>query len=242
MSGERSIAQPVQVDSTLDRAAVEIDSSDNNENDRILHTTDVSSQSALASPGHMSKTFPLKQRARDILHITNSKIAITGPADCVTLAPTPNPAATPDRLDDHPLREGLHGFKDFTHHPVQTIKAKTERRTNREVAKNLATVEISHANDVELVLAQDHMALAKTKEEQSSAHHNLEGLKKARQDIFVRWTMDRHVLKIRQLESEPTLRMNRAEFTKKDQSGHDKTDWKVYFHHVRVIQPNNSLL
>ena len=233
MSSGRSVAKPV--DSTLDRAPVEHDSEDDDENDRVLHTTDVSSQSTLASTEHMSKTVPFKQRAREILHISSSRTAITEPADCATLAPSPNPAATPDRLDDHPLNKGLDGFKDFTHHPVQTLRAKTERRTNREVARALVTAEVSHAYDVELVLAQDHLAQAKTEEERSSTYQDVEVLKKARQDMYVRWTMDRHVLKIRQLEREPVPHMERAKFTKKNQLGYDEMDWKAYGRHVRVV-------
>ena len=225
------------VDSTLDRATVEPDSGDDNKNDRILHTTDVSSQSTHASTGYV----PFKQRAREILHIRSSRTAVTEPADLVILAPSPNPAATPDRLDDRPPKKGLDGLKDFTQHPIQTFRAKTERRTNREVAKNLATSEVSHAYDVELVLAQDRMAEANTEEERSSAYQNLEMLKKARQDMFVRWTMDRHVLKIRQLEMEPVPLMERAKFTRKGQFGHDETDWKAYGLHVRVLQPDDPL-
>lgn len=188
------------MDSTLDRAAVEYDSGEDDDSHRILHTTDVSSQSASASTGPKSKRNQLKQKAREILHVNNSRTAVTEPADSVTLEPSPKSAAMPCRLDNHPPKEGLDGLKDFAHQPVQTIKAKAERRTNREFAENLATAEVAHAYDVELVLAADHMAVAKTEEERSSAHQDMEVLKKARQDMFVRWTMDRHVLKIRRLE------------------------------------------
>ena len=228
MSGGPSITKPMG-GSTLDRAAVEYDSGEDDDNDRILHTTDVASLSAPASTGHKSKGNRLKHKAREILHVDSPR------ADGVTLAPLPNPAAMPYRLDNHPPDKGLDGLKDFAHQPIQTIKAKAKRRTNREVARNLATAEISHADNVELVLAQDHMASADTKEEQSSAHQDLEVLKKARQDMFIRWTIDRHVLKIRRLERIPIQPRERAEFTTKDQSGHDKTNWKTYVGHVRLM-------
>lgn len=233
MSGGPSITKPMG--STLDRAAVEHDSGEDDDNDRILHTTDVASLSAPASTGHKSKGNRLKHKAREILHLNSPRTVVTEPADGATLAPLPNPAAMPYRLDNHPPDKGLDGLKDFAHQPVQTIKAKAERRTNREVAENFATAEISHAHDVELVLAQDHMASADTKEERSSAHQDLEVLKRARQDMFIRWTIDRHVLKIRRLERIPIQPRERAEFTTKDQSGHDKTDWKTYIGHVRLM-------
>ena len=220
------------MDSTLDRAAVENDSGEDDYNNRILHTTDVSSRSVSASAGHKSKKDQLKQKTKEILHINKSRTAVT--ADSVTLAPSPNPSAMPHRLDNHPLKEGLDGLKDFTHQPVQTIQAKVERTTNRELAGNIATAEVSHAHDVELVLAGDHMTSAKTEEERSSAHQELEVLKKARQDMFVRWTMDRHVLKIRQFEQKSIPYRARAEFTAKDQSGHGKTNWKAYGNYVRL--------
>ena len=221
---------------SLDRAAVECDSPDDHDNDRILHTTDASSQPDPASTSHVSTKSQFKKKAREILHINNFRPAVTEPVDGVTLAPSPNPATLPFRLDKHPPKDGLAGLKDFAHQPVQTIKAKVERKTNREVAENLVTAEISHAHDVELVRAQDRMALATTDEERLSACQDLEVLKKARQDMFVRWTMDRHVLKIRQLERTPIQHRARAEFITKDEYGQGKMDWKAYGGHVRSIQ------
>ena len=228
------------MDFTLDRAAVQCDSGDDDDNDRILHTTDGSSQPDPAATRDVSTKNRLKMKAREILHINSSRSAVTEPADGVTLAPSPNPAALPSRLYSQPPKEGLVGLKDFTHQPVQTLKAKVERRTNREVAVNFATVEISHAHDVELVLAQDHMASANTDEERLSAHQDLDVLKKARQDMFVRWTMDRHVRKIRQLERKPVQHRARAEFVTKDESGQGRMDWKAYGGHVRSIQRGGS--
>lgn len=228
------------MDSTLDRAAVENDSGEDDKNDRILHTTDVSSRSV--STGHKSKKNYLKQKTKEILHINNSRATVTEPADGVTLAPSPNPSAMPHRLDNHPPKEGLDGLQDLAHQPVQTIRAKVERTTNRAIAGNLATAEVSHAHDVELVLAGDHMVSAKTEEERSSAHQDLEVLKKARQDMFVRWTMDRHVLKVRRLEQKSIPCRARAEFTTKDQSGHGKTNWKAYGSYVRLTIACWSLL
>lgn len=230
------------MESTLDRAAVECDSGDDDDNHRILHTTDTfSSHANPAFVEHVSKGSQLKKRAKEILHINNPETKVN--AHAVTLAPSPNPTDMPHRLDDHPPDQGVHGLKDFVHQPVQTIKAKGVRKTNREVAANVSTAEISHVYDVELVLAQDSMKKAKTEEERSSAHQDLEALKRARQDMFVRWTMDRHVLKIRQLEKKPFLPKARTDFMTKDESGQDKMNWKAYGSHVRLLQhagpPNN---
>lgn len=214
---------------------MERDSGDDDSN-RILHTTDASSSQANpASVEHVSKGSQLKKRAKEILHINNPRTKVTEPAHGVTLAPSPKPTEMPHRLDDHPPDEGIHGIKDFVHQPVQTIKAKAVRKTNREVAGNVSTAEVSHAHDVELILAQDHMEKAQTEEERSSAHQDLEVLKRARQDLFVRWTMDRHVLKIRQLEKKPFLHKGRTEFMTKDESGQHKMDWKAYGSHLALL-------
>lgn len=223
------------MDSTLDRAAVESDSGDDDANHRILHTTDASSQANPTLIEHISKSTRLKGKAKEILHIDKGRITVTEPADGVTLAPSPNPAGMPYRLDNHPPEEGIHGLKDFFHQPVQTIKVKAERKTNKTVAENFSTAEISHAHDVELILAQDRVASAQTEEERSSANQDLEVLKRARQDMFVRWTMDRHVLKIRRLERKPVQHRERADFVTKDESGKQKMDWKAYGSHVRSI-------
>ncbi|KAL9130871.1 MAG: hypothetical protein Q9175_006917 [Cornicularia normoerica] len=223
------------MDSSLDRATVEYDSRDDDENERIQHTTDVSRQSAPASNGHLSKKDHLKTKAKEMLHINRLRITVTKPADAVTLAPFPNSAGIPTRLLDDSPKQGLGGIKDFAHQPVQTIKAKVERRTNREVAGNLATAEISHAHDVELVRAQDEIALANTEEQRLSAHQDLEGLKKARQDMFVRWTLDRHVLKIRQIERNSIPHKKRKDFIMKDISGHGKMNWTAYGGHLALL-------
>lgn len=218
--------------SVLDRATVEYDT-EGYDSDRILHTTDVSSQSVPASTEPVSKKAQLKQKVGEILHIKTSSTAVIEPMNGETLAPTPDATATPYRLDKSPPPKGLDGLKDFAHQPVRTIKAKSERRTNREVAKNLATAEISHAQDVELVLAQDQLAQAATGEEQSSAYQKLEVLKKARQDMFVRWTMDRHVTKIGRLERKPIPLRKRADFITKAEPRQGRTDWTAYGIHVR---------
>lgn len=221
------------MDSTLDRATVENDTEDDRDQDRILHSSDVSGQSAPISPVHKSKRHQIKIKAKQILHVNHPGTATSTPANGVTLSQSPDASTMPGRLDHSPAKEGLHGLKDFVQQPVQTTKAKAERATNREIAKNVATAEISHTHDVELVMTQDRLNAANTEEERSSAYHDLERIKKARQDMFVRWTMDRHVWKIRQLESKPIPNRSKGDFTWRDNAGHVKTDWTAYSQHVR---------
>ena len=237
MTGSLSVTQPGG--SALDRATVEDDTRDDDNaiNDHVLHTTDVSRQTVHASTDTVSKTSRLKNKVAEILHHSSpSSIAVTKPVSGgMTLAPSPNPVATSYRLDDHPPREGLDGLKDGLFQPIKTIKAKAERRTNRELARNLATAEVAHAHDVELILAQDQLASTTTEEERSSAQQRLEALKKARQDMFVRWTLDRHVMKIRQLQRKPVQPKGRTDFMAKAAPRKGEVDWKAYVNHVRSV-------
>ena len=223
------------MDSTLDRATVENDTEDNKDQDRVLHSSEVFGQSASISPKHTSKRHQAKIKANHILPVNHSSTATSSSADGVTLSQSPDLSTKPGRLDHTPANEGLHGLRDFVQQPLQTTKAKAERATNRGVAKNVATAEISHAHDVELVMAQDRLNAANTEEDRSSASYDLERIKKARQDMFVRWTMDRHVLKLRQLESQPTTSRSRGEFNRRSDDGQVKTDWTAYGQHVRDV-------
>lgn len=213
---------------------MEWDTGSTDDDDRVLHTTDVSSQSPSAPVDHLSKKKRLKQKAKVLLHVSPKHSENVESVDPVTLAPTPKAAAMPYRLGTDPPMEGLDGLKDFCHQPVETIKAKAGRRSNRDLAANLVTQEVTHAHNVELVHAQDHLASAKTEKERLSACSDLEALKKARQDMFVRWTMDRHVSKIRKLERKPIPHQAMGEFIIKDEPGKDKMNWRGYGHHVRI--------
>ena len=63
------------MDSSLDRAAVEFDSGDDDDaNHRILHITDVSSQANPTLIEHVSKRARLKGKAKEILHIDKSQV------------------------------------------------------------------------------------------------------------------------------------------------------------------------
>ena len=180
-------------ESVLDRAALGSDAPD--ESDSHHHPT-------ADKEIHMSKRERVSGKVKSLLHIHNDHLNIAGNEDSVTLAASPDAISKDARLDEGALPSpGPQGFKQLLQHPVDTVKAKTERKTNKEVAANLLSPEVTHAQDVELVRTQDALTNAKTEEEKNHAREHLETLKKARQDLFVRWTMDRHVLKLRRLES-----------------------------------------
>lgn len=229
---------------TLDRAGVEYDLAGDNGGERVPYTTDAEDGSA--ANGQSSKKDRLTRKVKKIMHINKPVAAIPEPSVGVTLAPSPDSPSTTAQLGEDVREKGLSGLEDFVHQPVQTVRATMQRRTNREAAETFVTAEIPHAKNVELIQAQDRRTEAKTREEQITAEHDVETLKKARQDSFVRWTIDRHVKKIRRLERDRIPRRARADFVRKDRGGAKKTDWNAYCTHVRlmslVISHCNALL
>ncbi|KAL8690763.1 MAG: hypothetical protein Q9218_003867 [Villophora microphyllina] len=154
---------------------------------------------------HMSKRERFSGKVKSLLHISNDQINDASNVDYVVLAASPNVTPGEPRLDEgEPPNPQPQGFQQLVQHPVDTIKAKTQRKTNKEVAANLLSPEVTHAQDVALIHAQDTLDTAKSDSDIFRACEDLETLKKARQDLYVRWTMDRHVQKLRRLESKST--------------------------------------
>ena len=79
-------------------------------------------------------------------------------------------------------------------------------------------------NSVGLVRAQDTLDNAQSEDQKLQAYDDLETLKKARQDLFVRWTMDRHVSKLKRLEGGTTHKESGRKFK--------ELGWKVYSQEV----------
>lgn len=123
-------------------------------------------------------------KVKCILHINNDKLDATDNTYTVTLALFPKATTGSARLDNDPPEQGLQGFGDQLRTPVDAIKAKTERRTNKKSAKNLVSSEVTHSQDVALVHAQAGLDMAKTDREKLLASKHFEGLKKARQDLL----------------------------------------------------------
>ncbi|KAF1956333.1 hypothetical protein CC80DRAFT_446178 [Byssothecium circinans] len=118
--------------------------------------------------------------------------------------------------------------KDFMHHPIDTTKDKVSNHGNEEIAANIAAREISHGQDVDLLNAHEEIQTAETDEKRERAEENFEELLKERQNMFVRWTMDRHVTKVRVLPKAAFVRKGKEEFTGKDGS----VDWRGYGEHL----------
>ena len=174
---------------------------------------------------HMSKRKRFSGKVKSLLHVSDDHINVAGNADCVTLAASPDAVSGESRLDESkPPVPGPQGFHQLVQHPIDTVKAKTQRKTNKEVAANLLSPEVTHAQDVGLIRAKDALDNAHTEDEKLQAHDDLETLKKARQDLFVRWTMDRHVSKLKRLEARAAHKESNPNF--------QELGWKVYSQEV----------
>ncbi len=135
------------------------------------------------------------------------------------------------RLGDKPPEPEKHTLKDFIHNPVSSIQAKVTGQGGHQIASNLAAIEISHGKDVELVRAKDEAKKAGVND-QENRDQVVETLTKERQDMYVRWTMDRHVSRVRILPVGREQRPSRGEYTVIDQDGNVKTDWDNWGRHV----------
>jgi hypothetical protein len=125
-----------------------------------------------------------------------------------------------------------HTMKDFVHNPVDTVKSKVSNQGNQEVAANIAAKEISHGKEVDLINAQDAVTRATTEREKLLAIKDLSKLMKERQGTYARWSLDRHVTKVRRLPRESMVKKPQSQFTKKNSQGQLVTDWNAYGSHV----------
>ncbi|KAL8674706.1 MAG: hypothetical protein Q9224_007491, partial [Gallowayella concinna] len=202
----------------LDRAAVESDAPDDDLTER-QDTVDANIQ--------LSKRKRISGKVKSLLHISDDQVNVVSNADCVTLADSPEVIPGDSRLDESaPPKPGPQGLQQAIQHPVSTFKAKTQRKTNKEVAANLLSPEVTHAQDVELIHAQDLLGNAETQSDKDKACQDLETLKKARQDLYVRWTMDRHVLKLKNLQSKTTTERKRLESGSEPSDNSGELGWK----------------
>ena len=131
-------------------------------------------------------------------------------------------------------------FKDFLHHPIKTTKSKISKQGNHQVAAQIAAKEVPHGQEVDLVNADTAVEHATTADEKQSAVQELSGLMEARQKTYVRWTLDRHVTKVRALPRDTFARKPRKDFETKDAGGNVVVDWEAYSQHVRIVASSNA--
>lgn len=129
-----------------------------------------------------------------------------------------------------PSKISVHGL---LHHPIDTIEDKISAQGSHQATVNMATKEISHGQEVDLVKAKDRVECATTQKERTTAIQERDKLIKQRQNMYVRWTMDRHVSQCRVMPRDTVVKKSRAEFEYKTDDGGPAVDWEGYGTHVR---------
>ena len=123
-------------------------------------------------------------------------------------------------------------IKDMVHNPVETVKSKISSQGNHEVAANIAAKEIPHSEEVDMVNAYTAMNSAETETEKLLAIEHLSELMRQRQSTFVRWTLDRHVTKVRTMLQDHVVKPLRADYEKDDAEQGIMINWKGYIEQV----------
>ncbi len=150
------------------------------------------------------------------------------------LAPPAPTARDEDRMfKDLPEKPSGPSLKQMVAYPVNTVKSAVGRQGGNAYAENLAKTDITHGANVNIVRAYHVVTNSATDADRASAVQDLERLKKSRQDSFVRWTVDRHVQKVRRVKTVKLPRRSRAQFVEKIDTGRYRTQWKKYGDYVR---------
>lgn len=173
-----------------------------------------------------------KAKTNKILHPSNAQHSSHGPPTAPALAPAPSDAADEDRLFHNPPEHKGIQAKDLLHNPVNTVQSALHGASGAKMAGVLDNQVIAHGANVNLVRAHDKVASAE-EEEKESALRDVEGLKKARQDTYVRWTMDRHVLKVRRIPPHDMPRPRKRDYISEDEDGKGQLQWAKYGQDVR---------
>lgn len=159
-------------------------------------------------------------RASDDVDLTTTAIAGT------------NEQPSQSRYETDPPEPDKPTFKDFLHNPVDTVKQKVSEQGNRQVAGQITAKEVPHGDEVDLVRASEAVEDAKNDAQRLLAIQDLSKLLKERQATYARWTLDRHVTKVRLLPREQIRLRPRSDFETYNPQEGVVIDWKAYGQHV----------
>jgi hypothetical protein len=205
---------------------------------RDTHVASDNRSGAIDSIGRMSRRFRSKLHKKPKeAHLPSSRQRNSdAPTLVPTLAPSPPETSNQDRFSEPPPEKpGLPPLKEFVTNPVQTTKTIVQAHGGDETAQNLAKAAASHEASVRVVRAYDKIAETATDREEELARKDLELLKKARQDSYVRWTLDRHIHKVERLRARPTPRRSKEDFLVVDEHGQEAMRWDEYGKHVCLL-------
>ena len=190
---------------------------------------------------HGLATLPDKLRAKartktkELFHPTRKNLAPSSSPTAPCLAPRPSQSMDDDRLyNPVPEHKGL-SAKDVIRNPISTVQSRLQGASGAKFAQVMDNQVIAHGANVGLIRAWDKLGSAQNEEEKSHAIDEVEDLKKERQDSYVRWTMDRHVLKVRQNPPHILERPRKEDYMKADKEGRMELLWADYGRQVRFL-------
>lgn len=122
------------------------------------------------------------------------------------LAPAPLHATGEERLEhDLEPRRKFPPAKEFIEHPIAALKTVARDQGGDDFATNVMESEVSHGASVRL-LRQEQKVLEANENNHEVEMNTLLQFKSARQDAFVRWTIDRHLRRVGVLPELPPQR------------------------------------
>lgn len=221
----------------LDRAAIKLSGQVQPSNQELPHPSPLPHSGYRVRRSFDEHRHAAAAKFRKALHINDPSNVRPGVEAHPILAKESTPEPCKSRLDHESSRSEQSTVDRLLHTPIDTIKDKISAQGSHQAAANVATVEISHGQEVELVKAQDRVEQAETNDEKITAVHERDWLVKERQNTYVRWTMDRHVTQCRPLPRDAFVRKSRSAFEHKTIDEGTVIDWKAYGTHVRAGRP-----
>ncbi|KAI4180440.1 MAG: hypothetical protein LQ348_005199 [Seirophora lacunosa] len=137
----------------------------------------------------------VKQKTVKAFQPLHKKQKSTDSETAPTLAPAPSGAADDARMYKPVPEQKGPDFKEVIKHPISSVQSALHGASGAKFSEALDNPVIAHGAEVSIVRAYDEVKSAKSEGAKESALVDLESLKKERQDAYVRWTFDRHVLK-----------------------------------------------
>ena len=178
----------------------------------------------------------VKSRTEKIFHPKHRKSKSADSVPAPMLAPPPSKANDDDRMFNPVPEQKGPDFMDVVKNPISSVQSALHGASGAKFAEALDNQVIAHGAEVKIIRAYDDVKAATSEDTKVSAQDNLEDLKKERQDAFVRWTIDRHVLKVRQVQPCTTIRPKQSDYKTKNENGKLTMQWLDYGHNVRGRQ------
>ncbi|KAL8654814.1 MAG: hypothetical protein Q9210_001272 [Variospora velana] len=138
----------------------------------------------------------VKQKTVKAFQPRHKKQKSTDSHTAPTLAPVPSEAADDARMYNPVPEQKGPDFKEVVKNPISSVQSALHGASGAKFAEALDNQVIAHGAEVRIVRAYDEVKSAESENARAAASADLEGLKKERQDAYVRWTFDRHVLKL----------------------------------------------